>query len=97
MLPYLSAKGKQLLQEFTKERTTREQMFSQGKARSMSYRSQPSSISCLNEDLQVRLDTLGNEGKRSLLKDVSKLHSFNVCEIINSVETVTDDTITERL
>lgn len=39
---------------------------------------------------------LGQEGKRQLLKDVGKLHSFSVCEVINSVDTVTDDTVTER-
>jgi hypothetical protein len=45
----------------------------------------------------VRLDMLGVEGRRQLVKDVSRLHSFNVCEIINSVDSVTDDTVTDRL
>lgn len=40
---------------------------------------------------------LGVEGRRQLVKDVSRLHSFNVCEIINSVDCVTDDTVTDRL
>jgi hypothetical protein len=40
---------------------------------------------------------LGVEGRRTLVKDVSRLHSFNVCEIINSVDSVSNDTVTDRL
>lgn len=39
LLTFLPSQGKSLLEELTKERTTRELMLSQGRARSMSYRS----------------------------------------------------------
>lgn len=42
--------------------------------------------STLDQQSMLRLDLLDAKSKKLLIKDLSKMHSFKVCNIINSIE-----------
>lgn len=48
------------------------------------------------QDLQYRLDKLGVEGRARLVQDISAMHSFDVCEVVNKIYEVTRDNQKEK-
>lgn len=50
------------------------------------YKNQVKNESVLNHDFLIRLDLVGPESRRKLLKDASKLHSFAVCSVIQKID-----------
>jgi len=50
----------------------------------------------LTDNLHERLNSLGHEGRAQLMRDISHLHTFNVCEVVNQIGVVTKERKRER-
>ena len=61
------------------------------------YRNPTKNESILNQDYLFRLDLLGPEGKRKIMRDASNLHSFDVCNITQKIETLAQDVAVEKV
>ncbi len=68
------------------------------KSRSVvSYRNPVRNESVLNQDFLFRLDLMGAENRRKLLNDASKIHSFDVCSVIQKIEDFSEEMQVERV
>jgi hypothetical protein len=53
-------------------------------------------ITCFEDNSLYRLDLLPRGAKKTLLKELSSLHSFDVCGIVQDIQTNTVESISER-
>jgi hypothetical protein len=79
---HLPSKAQALLAELTKPLSSLETQLSRA------YLNKHAAKDSLYPEYQFKLDSLGAKNKRKLLKSLSQIHSFQVCDIINKVDAV---------
>jgi len=52
--------------------------------------------SILTDNLQERLNKLSHESRTMLMQEISHLHTFNVCEVVNQIGVVTKERRREK-